>query len=103
MATAHFEQDAVRKNERIVDDRERRVLAHECDVRRLDACEVDLAGGEGGELGRRLVDHDDDEPCQRGRPAEGGGKRRVGDEDPTAVGLVRYEAEWSVPDWVPGP
>src|SRR5438128_1625460 len=97
---AGVEHDPVRIEQWVVDNRERRVLADERGVRWLDAGEVDLARGERGELGRRLVHDHHDKPLERRRSPQGSREVRVGGEHPAAARLVRHEAERPVADGV---
>src|SRR6266849_5311474 len=101
---ARVEHDPVRHDQRIVEHGERGVVADERGMRRLDAREIDFARRERGELGSRLVHHDDEEALERRRSAQGGREIRVGGEHPAPARLVRHEAKRSVADGmlVPG-
>src|SRR5216683_55802 len=95
---ARVEHDPVRHDQRIVEHRERGVLADERGMGWLDAREVDFARRERGELGGRLVHHDDEEALERRRSAQGGREVRVGGEHPASARLVRHEAKRPVAD-----
>ena len=91
------EHDAYRKDLGVVEHCECRILADERRVGGLDAGEIELARGERGELGGRLVHHDHDEAIEPRWPAKRGREPRIGGEHPAPMGLVRHEPERPVP------
>src|SRR5712664_2055940 len=94
---ACVEHQGVRKNERVIEDREPGMLSYERDVLWTHAGEVELAGDERRQLNHRFVDHGDDQSSDAGWPTEI--RREVGipGEHPATVRFVGHEPKRPIP------
>src|SRR5215207_4106993 len=65
---------------------------------RLNAGEIELSRGQGGEFGGGLVDHYENEPFQPWRAPQRSWEGAVGREYPTPIGLMGDEAKGAIAD-----
>src|SRR3954452_15655456 len=71
-------------------------MADEFGMGRLDAGKVELARGQGRQLGGRLIHHHHDEAIEPGRSTQGSRKAAVRAENPSPVRVMGNEPEWPI-------